>query len=291
MKNTSDVAVDTPTPAFYAALQRAYEHFNARLFDGALPHCLLTVQRERGTWGFFSAARWAHNPSGRTLHEIALNPACFTHRSMLELFQTLVHEMVHLWQHEYGRPGRGHYHNAEWADKMESIGLMPSDTGRPGGRRTGQRMHDYPLRGGRFEAAARELMEAGFQLPWLDRFPAPCAAERSPSSTVAAAIPAEDHAVSETPDEAAAREPPAPDTAETTSDAADGGVAEDMVWKRLLLPLASSVPAIIETPPARPGARKPGKTTYCCACGHKVWGKAGLDLYCGDCNGPFTATA
>jgi len=33
---------------------------------------------------------------------------------------------------------------------MESIGLMPSDTGEPGGKRTGQRMSDYPIEGGAF---------------------------------------------------------------------------------------------------------------------------------------------
>lgn len=40
--------------------------------------------------------------------------------------QTIVHEMVHLWQYEFGKPSHRTYHNKE-ADKM-AIGLMPSNT-------------------------------------------------------------------------------------------------------------------------------------------------------------------
>lgn len=53
-----------------------------------------------------------------------------------EALQALTYEMVHLYQHHFGDPGRGRYLNKEWGNKMESIGLMPSSTGRPGGRRT-----------------------------------------------------------------------------------------------------------------------------------------------------------
>jgi hypothetical protein len=38
---------------------------------------------------------------------------------------------------------------------MERIGLMPSATGAPGGRRTGQRMTHYIIRGGLFDRAFR----------------------------------------------------------------------------------------------------------------------------------------
>lgn len=48
--------------------------------------------------------------------------------------------MTHLWQYHFGKPGRRGYHNKEWANKMESIGLMPSSTGQPGGDKTGDKM-------------------------------------------------------------------------------------------------------------------------------------------------------
>jgi hypothetical protein len=31
----------SPTASFYAALQSAFDHFNADLFDGKLPQCLI----------------------------------------------------------------------------------------------------------------------------------------------------------------------------------------------------------------------------------------------------------
>ncbi len=81
--------------------------------------------------------------------------------------QTLVHEQCHVWQNYYGKPSRRSYHNREWADKMIAIGLMPSTTGRPGGKQTGQHMNDYVLAGGAFQTAAVDLMATGFG--WLDR--------------------------------------------------------------------------------------------------------------------------
>ena len=40
--------------------------------------------------------------------------------------------MTHLEQAHFGKPSRNGYHNKEWADLMERVGLMPSDTGAPG---------------------------------------------------------------------------------------------------------------------------------------------------------------
>jgi len=137
----------TPTAQNYAELQTAYDHFNQALFDGALPTCLITLQREKRTCGYFSSQRFA-DLDGRTTDEIALNPAYFAVVPLVETMQTLVHEMAHLWQSHFGSPGRSRYHNGEWADKMEAIGLMPSSTGKPGGRRTGDRMADYAIEGG-----------------------------------------------------------------------------------------------------------------------------------------------
>jgi hypothetical protein len=100
-----------------------------------------------------------------------MNPTYFAVVPIIETLQTQVHEMTHLWQHHFGKPGRGRYHNEEWARKMESIGLMPSSTGQPGGARTGDCMADYAVEGGRFLAACQELLTANFTLSWYDRFP------------------------------------------------------------------------------------------------------------------------
>ena len=54
-----------PTQETYNELQMAYDHFNERLFGGQLPSCLITLQREKRTFGYFSAARFASFESHR----------------------------------------------------------------------------------------------------------------------------------------------------------------------------------------------------------------------------------
>ena len=158
----------SPTQDLYGKLQQACDFFNQTLFDGKLPACMLTVQRKEKTCGYFSANRWMNLASGQ-VHEIAINPAYFARHPLIHLFQTIVHEQCHLWQHEYGQPSQTGYHNHEWANKMEVIGLMPSSTGAPGGKRIGQKMADYPIAGGRFEMQCMALIESGYIFSWMDR--------------------------------------------------------------------------------------------------------------------------
>lgn len=119
----------------FAAYQKLYGYFNRALFAPQLPPCIL-------------------------------NPVTLKVRTPREVCASLVHEMVHLWQAEVGAPSRGGYHNREWADKMESVGLMPSTTGKPGGERVGQRMTHYVVAGGPFAAAFDALPHDDY-FPWL----------------------------------------------------------------------------------------------------------------------------
>lgn len=159
-----------PTEENYTELQQAYDYFNGCLFNGILPDCLLTLQREKRTYGYVSYNRFT-NAKGQKVHEMALNPSYFAVIPMQEIMQTMVHEMCHIWQYHYGNPGRGRYHNREWACFMESIGLMPSHTGKPGGKRTGDQMMDYVIEGGLFDRMYEELIKSEFHISWIDRFP------------------------------------------------------------------------------------------------------------------------
>jgi hypothetical protein len=223
----------TPTREAYGELQQAFDHFNDRLFDGALPPCLITLQREKKCYGYFSAARFVRNSDRSvTTDEIALNPSWFGVLPLIEILQTLAHEASHLWQFHFGKPGRGRYHNLEWAAKMESIGLMPSDTGKPGGKKTGDHMQDYVIQGGRFDLACQELMATGFGITWLDRYPAASAAMQQTL----------------------------------------GGEA---AGQRL------AVLGLATPPPTRPF-----RTKYSHRCGAgtaNLWGRAGLEILCGQC--------
>ena len=162
----------TPTIEIYSALQRAYDHFNTTLFGGKLPSVLIVLQRKTKTMGYVSYQRW-ESGDGRTVDELAVNPEFFLGFSNLETLQTMVHEMVHIWQQHFGNPSRRCYHNHEWANKMISLGLMPSHTGRPGGRRVGQKIAEYAYSDGSFFISALRLFFSGFGLPWVDRFPQP----------------------------------------------------------------------------------------------------------------------
>lgn len=156
-----------PTKETYDRFQQADEHFNKLLFDGMLPNALITLQRRKGTYGYFAGARFRHE-DGRTADEIALNPATFTDRPYKEVLATLVHEMVHLWQHHKGEPGRGRYHNREWADKMKELGLQPTDNGGEDGKETGESVSHLIVQGGPFDEAADRLLGKGFTIIWKE---------------------------------------------------------------------------------------------------------------------------
>jgi hypothetical protein len=151
-----DQAPDRPVRT-YASLDAAYDHFNTMLFGSLLPPCLITMQRHKGAYGYFHGERMARLDDDQVVDEIALNPATFEGCNPVEILATLVHEMVHLWQHHFGKPSRNGYHNREWAAKMREVGLIPSDTGEPGGKETGQKVHHYIDTSGAFHRAAARL--------------------------------------------------------------------------------------------------------------------------------------
>lgn len=253
----------SPSSDVYDNFEMAYQHFNEVLFDGQLPLCVITVQRKANTFGYFSANRWGsfiRNDNvteniriggQKTSHEIALNPAYFAGRPLIEVFQTLVHEQAHLWQHEFGKPSIKSYHNKEWADKMEAIGLMPSNTGKPGGKRTGQQMMDYPARNGRFMAACIILVENGFKLPWIDRSFVP---SRNPI-----------HVISENIVQEAIGE-------------AEEASGEDGYFESVLY-----TPIENNDPMAAPAHSNSKALHVCPRCDQRCWGKPSLKVTCTKC--------
>lgn len=160
--------MQNPTLRTYDELNRAYDHFNATLFDGQLPTCLITMQRKSKAYGYFAGGRFGTRDGKEITDEIALNPSHFSGRTTEQSLSTLVHEMTHLQQHHHGKPSRTGYHNKEWAGLMKAVGLIPTDTGAPGGKETGQNMTHYIEPEGRFEQACRQLIERGFSLPYVE---------------------------------------------------------------------------------------------------------------------------
>ncbi|MFY2610812.1 SprT-like domain-containing protein [Achromobacter xylosoxidans] len=260
-----------PTRQAYNELQGAFDHYNDRLFGGKLPPCLITMQREKRTYGYFSSRRFVHRLDMSMTDEIAINPSYFGVVPLLEILQTIVHEMCHLWQEHFGKPGRRRYHNKEWADKMEAIGLMPSSTGRPGGARTGEQIMDYAMAGGAFMRATEELLTRDFCISWADRFPPP------DSLHAAAPYVVPFSAITIAGDDDVPIGPSALSVASTASIAGQLGTAED---------LAALAPHLVVRDPAQPN--RSNRVKYRCpTCRNQVWGKPALRVLCGeaDCKG------
>lgn len=160
------------TSTEYIGLEEAFNYLNQELFNNELSGCLITMQRKSKAAGYYSNNRFVKRMEAEATEdkiytdEIALNPDNFKYFSDIEILSTLLHEMCHLWQYKKGTPSRGAYHNKEWANKMESVGLMPSSTGKPGGKRVGQKVSDYVIKGGVFEKKAKDLISRGFKVNW-----------------------------------------------------------------------------------------------------------------------------
>ena len=159
--------------------------------------------------------------------------------------------MTHLEQQHFGKPGRGRYHNKEWGSLMVRVGLQPSNTGKPGGKTTGDQMTHYIIEGGVFETACKELLTNKFTLSWVDRFPP----ERPTASPYSVNYGSDD---------------------DDDIDISDPGVHP---FEPNPAPFSLVYPV----------DGKENRTKYVCpVCASAVWGKKNLVLICGSCESkPF----
>jgi len=276
MKNTNIPTFDT-----YSTILQAYNFFNQALFDDKLPQLIVTYHRQRQVMGYASIARWV-NSKHECIDELAVNPEYFAKYPLIEICQTLCHEMAHIWQAHFGTPGRRGYHNTQWAKKMTSIGLMPSSTSKPGGSKTGEAMMDYILIDGDFLKHCRKLVEQGFMLPWVDRYPVfrhdiPILAFTSSDDSIELDknfYPKKRHknikSANRTDSELS--KSPFMVKKETT---------EDVNYNFTTMPINSQLYPMLSSKPAQ----KSGRVKYSCkSCHILVWGKPALRIGCLDCN-------
>jgi predicted SprT family Zn-dependent metalloprotease len=172
---------NSPTHEQWQAYQRVYDYMNEILFEGRLPGCILNLSRRSHSYGFFAPIRW-HNKESTT-HEISLNPDMLE-RPLIDIMSTLVHEMCHLWKHEFGKK-KGKttaYHCKEWAAKMVEVGLIPFNIKHPE-LQTGYRVSHTIAEGGRFMKAFNEMPPA-YYIPWQSSKPGRSAAHKQRSNKV-----------------------------------------------------------------------------------------------------------
>lgn len=112
-----------------------------------MPEVVITLARKNQAAGWYCPDRLSTR-DGKMADEIALNPQYVFERSRADVVSTIAHELVHLWQQHYGKPGKRTYHNRQWADEMKRIGLQPVGHD---GKETGHKMSHDIIPGGIFD--------------------------------------------------------------------------------------------------------------------------------------------
>lgn len=159
--------VTDPTKTTYLSLVQAYDYLNAELWGATLPTCLVTLQRKANCRGYFAGDRFVTRDGKTTTDEIALNPSTFKERDTRSILSTLAHEMAHLEQHHFGKPGKGGYHNTQWAAMMLAIGLKPVSIDQPG-KMTGNKVAHEIVAGGLFDVVCGKLLRQGVVIDYVE---------------------------------------------------------------------------------------------------------------------------
>lgn len=169
-----------PTAEVYTALIEAYDFFNQRLFENTLPGCLITLTRKRGAHGYF----WSEQAKKGDLvfDEIALNPQTMNREPKVVL-STLIHEMVHLQQQHFGKPGKDGYHNKQWVEMMAKIGLKAVSLDNDNG--TGKKVTHEIVPDGEADIALDDFLKkpVAHGMGWFLATPAPAAKKLDLSKT------------------------------------------------------------------------------------------------------------
>ena len=155
-----------PTLLQFQAIQEAYDFYNKELFYPVFGQLLSPVMLslndnyKRVSYGYYAFDKYK-DEEGNLLSLINLTPEYLT-RTFIKVMGTLVHEMCHHYQYTLGvkKGKRTAYHDKEFAEIMERVGLICSTTGEPGGKQTGRRVSHYVLDGGAFEKLTIDAPES-----------------------------------------------------------------------------------------------------------------------------------
>lgn len=266
----------TPTDEMYGQISYLFDRFNNSFFEGKLPFPLITLQRKKQTAGYFHIGRFVSQNS--TADELALNPEYFGMGDQ-ETYQTICHEMCHIWQAYYGKPSRAGYHNKEWADKMISIGLMPTSTGKAGGKITGQRMGDIMVEDGPFHQELQNMEAEGAVIRWRDRY------QRRGSETLVAVTDEFEGSRHESQGDTTEHERDEAVSVPHVGSNALQGESEAGTYSRPdkeVTTLGGVEYQSLDMP-----VKKTKAKYFCRDCGFNLWGKPNLNIICGECRNPF----
>jgi predicted SprT family Zn-dependent metalloprotease len=141
--------------------------FNREFFDGELPPAAVSFQADnirRMGWYLLKRDGLALN------YRININTKHLASGDQVDTLDTLLHEMVHQWEHVGGRTKGGRYHTKKFREKAEALGIPTDKYGYSLG----------PIPGGRFLTL---LERYGVHLSMPPAPPAPASPPR-PKSTI-----------------------------------------------------------------------------------------------------------
>jgi len=123
IRRHAEAAEDWPWHEIASQLYLWTDRFNDRFFGREMPDAVLSF--ERMDHRILAAYTLRRNPQG-LLYEITFNVK-HLERPLWQTLETLMHEYVHLWQQNYGEnPVTHNYHNREFVQRCEGIGLHPA---------------------------------------------------------------------------------------------------------------------------------------------------------------------
>lgn len=96
------------------------ERFNLEFkLQNSVP-ALMVDQLRRTCYGHFRPGRNAFG----LLNEVAINETYISQERYWEALAMLLHELLHAEQEKVGTPGKGNYHNKQYRNRAESVGLI-----------------------------------------------------------------------------------------------------------------------------------------------------------------------
>jgi hypothetical protein len=111
-------------------LHKAFDLYNEEFFGGALPQVVITIQSQgkRSAYGWISVQKVWSDGAGSELHEINISAEHIGSRDnkMVDVLQTLLHEMIHLYALENDIKDvsrNGSYHNKSFKANAEAHGM------------------------------------------------------------------------------------------------------------------------------------------------------------------------
>ena len=141
-------------------LKKAFDYYNEKLFSGKLEDCYITIQKSRHWSGYFKPKSHVMRDGETKCHTICIESTSFFDRDERAVASTLVHEMMHLWQYQYGKYPKTPTHNKEFIKKLEFLGFKAVKLDK-----TGRKMTQEVKEGGLFARANEDFK---MELDWTE---------------------------------------------------------------------------------------------------------------------------